>query len=316
MLTARTATEKLVAPRVDRDAARALSQAGALACPACDARVIFKAGERRTPHFAHAPGATCELDADPDTCNETEAHLTLKLALWEWALAQGADAELEARVPATGQRADVLVRHRGRTLALEVQQSDIAPAAWRARHDGYRAAGVEDVWLLVGKPPGAAVIPAVERRKLPASYRLELRDMQAQILAATGELLFAWTTPAPKAATLHAALDRALPRKVHALASFHAAASHHERDGAGPWPTALRPGLTLSGRHVHVAPLASCTLAPRPVVIALGAAHEASHAFVAAQARSPATARTPGAPARPAGTPPSPPPGRRRGWRA
>lgn len=45
-------------------------------------------------------------------------------------------------------RADVLLTgRRGDRVAFEVQYSPLTPAAWKARHDSYRAQGIVDVWL-------------------------------------------------------------------------------------------------------------------------------------------------------------------------
>ena len=46
-------------------------------CPVCDAKVIMKLGERRTPHVAHCSGSSC-----PTSNPETARHLNAKLDLW------------------------------------------------------------------------------------------------------------------------------------------------------------------------------------------------------------------------------------------
>src|SRR5690606_9849181 len=100
--------------------------------------------------------------------------------------------ELEAPIPATGQRADLLVEVDGGAVAFEVQCSPLSGAAWRARHEGYARAGVRDVWILAGQAPRFATIPGSERRGLPPSWRFQLRDLAATVVHHTGELLLGW----------------------------------------------------------------------------------------------------------------------------
>jgi hypothetical protein len=53
-----------------------------------------------------------------------------------------------------GQVPDVLVVFPdGRRFAFEVQYAPLTIAAWRARHDGFRAQGIVDVWLFGHIPP-------------------------------------------------------------------------------------------------------------------------------------------------------------------
>lgn len=279
MLTALSGRERLIAPRTEPSLVRELSRRRELRCPACAAPVIFRAGARKLAHFAHLPGADCPLERDPDTAPESETHLGLKLALYDRLVTiPDATVELEAALPLAGRRADLLFTLGDRRLAVEVQCSAISGVAWRARHDAYRAAGIADVWILAGRPPEVAVIPASPRHGLPASYRLPLRDLAATILAAEGELLFGWTGPRA-GDDLFAALEAGLPAAPAYLAAAQALAAHH-RTLAGPegdpvpWDReALRSGVTLSARYLRAAPLAALQLDPEAFTLRVDAEH-------------------------------------------
>ncbi len=143
----------------------------------------------RAHHFAHLPGAVCTL---PQTEPETEEHRAGKLLLARWMRERVPDAEItiEAHLPATGQRADILlemkpslVRHapgeapasiaselpaqravrspseppalvsaelQPRRIAVEFQCANLSAREWRRRHQLYREAGIEDLWILGG----------------------------------------------------------------------------------------------------------------------------------------------------------------------
>ena len=208
---------------------RALSDGRELTCPGCGAPVVLHAGSVRAHHFAHLPGAVCTL---PQTEPETEEHRAGKLLLARWMRERVPDAEVtvEAYIPDTGQRADILLEikpsrlhHapgespasiiaalsspevecspgellafvsaalppqqsvrspaepsasvsaalppqqsvrspaepaasiaaalRPRRIAVEFQCANLSPREWRRRHQLYREAGIEDLWILGG----------------------------------------------------------------------------------------------------------------------------------------------------------------------
>src|SRR5207247_1451574 len=102
----------------------------ALTCPGCGAVVVLHAGAVRAHHFAHLPGAVCNL---PQTEPETEEHRAGKLLLARWLRERLPDAEIvvEAYLPETGQRADVLAQLPGRgrnvrRIALEFQCANLS----------------------------------------------------------------------------------------------------------------------------------------------------------------------------------------------
>ncbi|HZP83003.1 MAG TPA: competence protein CoiA family protein [Chthonomonadaceae bacterium] len=133
---------------------RSLSDARALTCPGCGGPVVLHAGAVRAHHFAHLPGAVCSL---PQTEPETPEHRAGKLLIARWlrACLPDADILLEAPIPETGQRADVLAVLPGRgrkvrCIALEFQCANLSAREWRRRHRLYREADIPDLWLLGG----------------------------------------------------------------------------------------------------------------------------------------------------------------------
>ncbi len=129
---------------------RVLSDARSLTCPGCGGAVVLHAGVVRAHHFAHLPGAVCSL---PVSEPETEEHRAGKLLLAEWLrrCLPEADVLIEAFLPATNQRADVLaVLPDHSRIALEYQCAQLSAREWRRRHRQYREAGIRDLWLLGG----------------------------------------------------------------------------------------------------------------------------------------------------------------------
>ena len=130
------------------DTLRRLSDARSLICPGCAGTVILHAGTVRAHHFAHLPGAVCSL---PVSEPETEEHRAGKLLLAEWlrSCLPDSDVLIEAFLPATRQRADVLAVLPDRSrIALEYQCAQLTAREWRRRHRQYRDAGIRDLWLL------------------------------------------------------------------------------------------------------------------------------------------------------------------------
>jgi len=173
LLSARHGTERVTIGLDAPEVLRSLSDARALTCPGCKATVVLHAGSVRAHHFAHLAGALCTL---PQTEPETEEHRAGKLLLARWLRERLPDAEVivEAYLPETGQRADVLaiLPHaksastsmsgresnarakksvgKPRRIALEYQCANLSAREWRRRHSLYQSAGIDDLWLLGG----------------------------------------------------------------------------------------------------------------------------------------------------------------------
>ena len=233
---------------------RRLSNARLLTCPGCGSPVILHAGTVRAHHFAHLPGTVCN---SPQTEPETEEHRAGKLLIAQWLRIYLPDADIivEAHIPETNQRADVLVvlsphqprlnflapdtidataaplsvvasnpqattnakfttsmPAREQRIAIEYQCANMNAREWRRRHQLYRRAGIQDLWLLGGSrllrepaPASASVpysnanggqgspIPSASNAipaSLPPTIILRARELERGLLWDSAPLLF------------------------------------------------------------------------------------------------------------------------------
>jgi hypothetical protein len=164
---ARDLRESAEAPLVylapgEADRVREDCRAGHLICPVpgCDAPAFWASGgsSRRRHHFrhrhvpvgAHAP--------------ESYFHLVGKHAVAAWLRRSHPEAavEVEAETSDRSRRADVLaVFPDERRFAFEIQYAPITAGEWAARHESYRAQGIQDIWLF-GHTPSYLRIPRQE----------------------------------------------------------------------------------------------------------------------------------------------------------
>jgi hypothetical protein len=132
---------------------RADCDAGHLVCPVpgCrDPRLITRGGSRRD-HFAHRHVVDAIAHAP-----ERWYHLCSKHLIGDWARRHYPEARVQVDHEAVdnGQIPDVLVAFPdGRRFAFEVQYAPLTIDAWRARHAGYGAHGIVDIWLFGHIPP-------------------------------------------------------------------------------------------------------------------------------------------------------------------
>lgn len=118
---------------------------GRLICPLPDCpdpAFTSRAGVYRD-HFVHTGHAAKHAA-------ETVAHFTAKHMIGQWLRKRHPDASVtvDDSTVETGQRPDVLaIFPDGSRLAFEVQYSGLGYNAWVARHEGYVASGIRDVWL-------------------------------------------------------------------------------------------------------------------------------------------------------------------------
>ncbi len=221
LLSARHGTERVTIGLEAPEVLRRLSDGRALTCPGCKATVVLHAGSVRAHHFAHLAGAVCSL---PQSEPETEEHRAGKLLLARWLREQIPEAEVivEAYLPETGQRADVLAilpqaktlypssisdsesspgaeKHIGksRRIALEYQCANLSAREWHRRHSLYQSAGIDDLWLLGGsrlireQPPnfGSSSTPInPTRATLSVSADVSADDKRSTCLLRTTDL--------------------------------------------------------------------------------------------------------------------------------
>ena len=97
------------------------------------------------PYFRHK---------DKEECNylysesETQEHLQGKTDLYNWLLKQPnvTKVELEAYIPETKQRPDIMFEWNGQKCVMEYQCTPIA-SEYYERHELYEACGIKDIWI-------------------------------------------------------------------------------------------------------------------------------------------------------------------------
>lgn len=115
-------------------------------CPDCQESVIFRAGEKVIPHFAHRQASNCSRIG-----GESVYHMQGKLQLYHWLIGQYQEVYLEKHISSIQQRPDILVKIAHRTVAIEYQCTVIDPRIIRHRSQGYVQAGIMPIWLLGAK---------------------------------------------------------------------------------------------------------------------------------------------------------------------
>src|SRR5579862_488388 len=109
------------------EALRVLSAERRLSCTQCGGLLMLKAGPVRLHHFAHLSVAACDSqDHEP----ETDEHRQGKLCLYKRFRDGATAAAVEQHLPATDQRADVLITLANRRYALEFQQANNSVERW------------------------------------------------------------------------------------------------------------------------------------------------------------------------------------------
>ncbi|MGP4062048.1 competence protein CoiA [Halobacillus sp. H74] len=113
-------------------------------CPTCNEPLQVRAGLKVIPHFSHPPKSDCASIKK----GESLEHETGKWALYEWLFEQGYEVHLEPYIEEIQQRADVLMKHNGKKLALEYQCSTIPIREVRKRTAAYKKIEVFPLWIL------------------------------------------------------------------------------------------------------------------------------------------------------------------------
>ena len=114
-------------------------------CPVCGNTVEYCHGLIHTPYFRHKDKAKCGyLYSEP----ETEEHIKGKIALYKWVKEQEGvlDCVLEAWIPETRQKPDIMFIYNGITWVIEFQCSPISSEQIK-RHELYSASGISDIWI-------------------------------------------------------------------------------------------------------------------------------------------------------------------------
>lgn len=113
-------------------------------CPECKEKVIFRAGPKVIPHFAHYSTSTCPQSAS----GESHYHKRAKMLLYKWLHGQGLNVSLEKHIREINQRPDLYVKMHKRVLAIEFQRANITFQELQQRNGGYHRIGITPIWLL------------------------------------------------------------------------------------------------------------------------------------------------------------------------
>lgn len=97
------------------------------------------------PYFRHKSKHDCDLYSEL----ETEEHLIGKRKLFEWICKQDgvSDAVLEAYLPETKQRPDIMFNYNGKRCVIEYQCTPITEE-YTYRHSLYKFSKIKDIWIL------------------------------------------------------------------------------------------------------------------------------------------------------------------------
>lgn len=113
-------------------------------CPACNDKVIIKAGKVMIPHFAHQTKINCNLLQ----AGEGDYHYKGKLLLYEWLKKQQLDVSLEYYLSDIKQRPDILLKINNKVIAIEFQCAKIETNLIYERNQGYKKVNIIPIWIL------------------------------------------------------------------------------------------------------------------------------------------------------------------------
>lgn len=135
----------LVENKYEKEELKKWSSKSILKCPICGKDYEYCHGKVKMPYFRHK---------DKEECNylysesETQEHLQGKTDLYNWLLKQPnvTKVELEAYIPETKQRPDIMFEWNGQKCVIEYQCTPIA-SEYYERHELYEACGIKDIWV-------------------------------------------------------------------------------------------------------------------------------------------------------------------------
>lgn len=141
--------DRVMASKDNADIISDLAKDKLLICPECNSLLTFKNGEVKIPHFAHKTKCTY-LYWEPESEEHIQGKLAVKYRLER--LYPNSKVYIEYSVKETNQRSDVMVVHpNNEKWAFEIQLSKIPLSTLIERHELYKAAGIQDFWLLGAK---------------------------------------------------------------------------------------------------------------------------------------------------------------------
>ena len=135
----------LVENKYEKEELKKWSSKRILKCPICGKDYEYCHGKVKMPYFRHK---------DKEECNylysesETQEHLQGKTDLYNWLLKQPnvTKVELEAYIPETKQRPDIMFEWNGQICVIEYQCTPIS-SEYYERHELYEVCGIKDIWI-------------------------------------------------------------------------------------------------------------------------------------------------------------------------
>lgn len=112
-------------------------------CLECQAKVILKIGQTRTPHFSHVQQSKCRQQF-----GESEFHYRGKIQLYQWLRSQFTAVYLEHYLADLQQIPDIYIETENKRFAVEFQCAKIPIELVRARTEGYLVHNIVPIWIL------------------------------------------------------------------------------------------------------------------------------------------------------------------------
>lgn len=125
---------------------RKWSKKDILKCPVCEAKVIYKNGKIKIPHFAHDKDSDCTYTYFE---NETKEHALGKMLLYMWikSLPNVHKSKLECWIPETKQRPDIYFEIGKQKYVIEYQCSPMTVETFIDRDSLYKINGINSIWI-------------------------------------------------------------------------------------------------------------------------------------------------------------------------
>lgn len=129
----------------NKDYLKKLTKDKKILCPVCKKPYEYCHGEITSPYFRHMDKNRCKVKYSE---LETEEHIQGKKDLHEWIKKQDgvSNVILEAWIPETRQRPDIMFDYNNKKYVIEYQCSPIA-SEYIERHKLYESINVHDIWI-------------------------------------------------------------------------------------------------------------------------------------------------------------------------
>ena len=130
----------------DKESLKKWSSKNILKCPVCGNTLEYCHGKIKIPYFRHKDKINCPYSY---TIEISEEHKQGVIDIYNWikTISGVSDVGIESWIPETKQRPDIKFRYNGDLYVIEYQCSPIS-SEYYERHELYKAAGINDIWIL------------------------------------------------------------------------------------------------------------------------------------------------------------------------